>query len=70
MASQSSNKNLEGNHDTEVLAVVIVFATLSVVAMVLRVISRRMKKNRLGVEDFLITLTLVWTSRNQHWSLR
>lgn len=59
MASYPSEKNLEGNHDAAIIAVVVVFATLSVTATFLRIISRRMKKNKLQVDDYMVFLALV-----------
>lgn len=52
MASQPSNNNLGWDHDPELLAVIIVFAILSVAAAVLCLTSRRMKKTKLKVEDY------------------
>lgn len=65
MASQPSSKNPEANHDAKILAVIIVLTILSVVATVLRVISRRIKKTKLGVEDYMVFVALVRASRNQ-----
>lgn len=59
MASQPSAKDLEGNHVAAIITVVVVFAVLSVTATVLRIISRRMKKNKLQVEDHLLFFALV-----------
>lgn len=64
MASQPNNKNPEENHDAKIIAVIIVFAILSVIATVLRVVSRRMKKTKLAVEDYMVFVALVRTSRN------
>ncbi|MCJ1424402.1 hypothetical protein MMC29_002290 [Sticta canariensis] len=58
MASQPSNKNPEANHDAKIIAVIIVLTILSVVATVLRVVSRRMKKTKLGVEDYIVFVAL------------
>lgn len=47
-------------HDAEILPVVIGFATLPVVATVLRVTSRHMKNVALGVDDVLILIGMVF----------
>lgn len=59
MASQPSEENLKGNHDAAIITVVVVFASLSVTATILRIISRRMKKVKLQVDDYMLFFALV-----------
>ena len=47
------------NHDTQVYVVAIVFTILTIVATVMRVTSRHMKKVAVGIDDVLIILALV-----------
>ena len=47
------------NHDTQVYVVAIVFTVLTVIATVMRVTSRHMKKVAVGIDDVLIILALV-----------
>lgn len=47
------------NHDTQVYAWAIVFTILTVIATVMRVTSRHMKKVAVGIDDVLIILALV-----------
>ncbi|KAL9010301.1 MAG: hypothetical protein Q9173_004755 [Seirophora scorigena] len=49
------------NHDAEILSVVIVFTILAVLATLLRVTSRHMKKVAVGADDVLIVVGLVIT---------
>ncbi|KAL9051640.1 MAG: hypothetical protein Q9206_004628 [Seirophora lacunosa] len=49
------------NHDAEILSVVIVFSILAVLATLLRVTSRHMKKVAVGADDVLIVVGLVIT---------
>lgn len=49
------------NHDTQVYVVAIVFTILTVIATVMRVTSRHMKKVAVGIDDILIILALVRT---------
>ena len=49
MASQPSNKNLEWDHDPELLAVIIGFTILSMAATVLRVFHDEWKRPSLAV---------------------
>ena len=47
------------NHDTQVFVVAIVFNILTIIATVMRVTSRHMKKVVVGINDVLIILALV-----------
>ena len=47
------------NHDTQVYAWAIVFTILTIIATVMRVTSRHMKKVAVGIDDVLIILALV-----------
>ena len=47
------------NHDTQVYVVAIVFTILTIIATVMRVTSRHMKKVAVGIDDVLIILALV-----------
>ena len=47
------------NHDTQVYVVAVVFTILTVIATVMRVTSRHMKKVAVGIDDVLIILALV-----------
>ena len=47
------------NHDTQVYVVAIVFTMLTIIATVMRVTSRHMKKVAVGIDDVLIILALV-----------
>ena len=47
------------NHDTQVFVVAIVFTILTIIATVIRVTSRHMKKVAVGIDDVLIILALV-----------
>ena len=48
------------NHDTQVYVVAIVFTILTIIATLMRVTSRHMKKVAVGIDDVLIILALVW----------
>lgn len=47
------------NHDTQVYVYAIVFTILTIIATVMRVTSRHMKKVAVGIDDVLIILALV-----------
>ena len=47
------------NHDTQVYVVAIVFTILTIIATLMRVTSRHMKKVAVGIDDILIILALV-----------
>ena len=47
------------NHDTQVYVVAIVFTILTIIATLMRVTSRHMKKVAVGIDDVLIILALV-----------
>ena len=49
----------EENHDSEIIAYVVVFSVLAVVATAVRVTSRHMKKVAVGLDDLLIVFALV-----------
>ena len=60
MVSASINIDLTENHDAELYAVTIIFTVLAVTAAVLRIISTRMRRTPLGIDDYLVLLALVW----------
>ncbi len=47
------------NHDTQVYVYATVFTVLTIIATVMRVTSRHMKKVAVGIDDVLIILALV-----------
>ena len=47
------------NHDTQVYVVATVFTILTIIAAVMRVTSRHMKKVAVGIDDILIIFALV-----------
>ena len=47
------------NHDTQVYVVATVFTILTIIATVMRVTSRHMKKVAVGIDDVLIIFALV-----------
>ena len=47
------------NHDTQVYVVATVFTILTIIATVMRVTSRHMKKVAVGIDDVLIVFALV-----------
>ena len=47
------------NHDTQVYVYAIVFTILTIIATVMRVTSRHMKKVAVGIDDVLVILALV-----------
>lgn len=47
------------NHDTQVYVYAIVFTILTIIATVMRVTSRHMKKVAVGIDDVLIILALL-----------
>lgn len=59
MASNSNGQDFNANHDTQLLTVIIAFTIFALTAVVLRIISRRMKKLKLWVDDYLIFIALV-----------
>lgn len=65
MASNSDGQDLNANHDAQLLTVIIVFTIFAVAAAVLRIISRRMKKLKLWVDDYLIFIALVWANNKR-----
>lgn len=50
---------MDGNGRTVQLTVTVLFGTLAVIAVVLRVISRRLSRVYLQVNDYMIILALV-----------
>ena len=51
------------NYDTEILSVCIVFSVLSLLFIVARLASRRIKRVRLEVDDWILILAWVNTTR-------
>ena len=47
------------NHDTEVYALAAVFSILAILAVIVRVTSRHMKKVAVGIDDVLVFIALV-----------
>lgn len=47
------------NHDTEVYAYAAVFSVLAILAVMVRVTSRHMKKVAVGIDDVLVFIALV-----------
>ena len=47
------------NHDTEVYAYAVVFSILAILAVIVRVTSRHMKKVAVGIDDVLVFIALV-----------
>ena len=47
------------NHDVQVYTYAIVFTILTIIAVIVRVTSRHMKKVAVGIDDVLIILALV-----------
>lgn len=47
------------NHDVQVYTYAIVFTVLTIIAVIVRVTSRHMKKVAVGIEDVLIIIALV-----------
>lgn len=58
------------NHDAEVYTCAAVFSALAIIAVILRVTSRHMKKVAFGVDDALITAALVRPLINLTFFLR
>lgn len=56
------------DHDAQVYTYAIVFTALTIIAVIMRVTSRHMKRVAVGVDDVLITLALV--GRNTSFSER
>ena len=47
------------NHDVQVYTYAIIFTVLTIIAVIVRVTSRHMKKVAVGIDDVLIILALV-----------
>lgn len=56
------------NHDAEVYTCAAVFSALAIIAVILRVTSRHMKKVAFGIDDALITAALVSPCINMMFS--
>lgn len=69
MASNPDGQDLHANHDPQLLAVVIIFTIFAVAAAALRIISRRMKKLNLWIDDYLIFIALVWVPQLDNKSI-
>lgn len=59
MDKTALSTDAEANHKGRIIATVVVLSCLSVLATGLRIISRRMKKLSLGVDDYLVLFSLV-----------
>lgn len=59
MDNTALSTDAEANHEGRIIATVVIFSCLSVTATSLRIISRRMKKISLGVDDYLVIFSLV-----------
>lgn len=59
MACSGDTPDLSANHDAEIISILVVFTVLALIAYVLRVMSRRMKRVPIGIDDVLLTIALV-----------
>lgn len=59
MASKFPQDYVDANHDAQLLTVIIVFTFLAIAAVILRLISRRLKKVAIGIDDILVVFGLV-----------
>ena len=59
MASSTENQPADPNHDSEIIAVVASFSALSLVALSLRLTSKRMKGAHFYYDDYLAIIAWV-----------
>ena len=59
MTSKFPQDYIDANHDAQLLTVIIVFTLLAIAAVILRLISRRLKKVAVGIDDMLVVFGLV-----------
>ena len=62
MASSTDNQLTEPNHDFEITSVVACFSALSLVALSLRLMSKRVKRVGFDHDDYLAIISWVYTS--------
>ena len=60
--SASFNSDPTVNHDAEIISIVTVFSSLSVVALALRLLSRRIKRVGFDWDDYLVVAAWVCIS--------
>lgn len=59
MATKFPPDYINANHDAQLLTVIVVFTFLAIAAVILRLISRRLKNVAIGVSDMLVVFGLV-----------
>ena len=53
--SQSqSSVDLSANHDGQVIAICVVFPLFALATVIARIVSKRMRRHRLGADDYLV----------------
>lgn len=61
MAAPAKEVDLRENHNAVVISIAVVFATLSLLAVIARLVSRRARRQPYTIDDWL--LVIAWVSR-------
>ena len=59
MASDKDPIDLSANHDTQIIVVAAVFQTLMLASFIIRMVSVRLRHQKYGIEELLLTIALV-----------
>ena len=59
MASDTDPIDLSANHDTQIIVVAAIFQTLMLASFIIRMVSVRLRHQKYGVDDLLLTIALV-----------